>query len=137
MECISSKIEFTRHLEYYPIAKVHYFPSNFNFARVFIASKKKKWNSFCEFAKLLINVQLQHRIFWLQLRICQIHFLLLIEPLEILLVLGSISSYKHNKLLRENSVYTLWVRLLAIIFVLNGWLVVGNVSSDSFIKLRA
>ena len=60
---------------------------------------------------LLINVQIQHRIFRLQLQICQIHIVVMIKPW----VLHSISSYKHDNLLYGNSVRTLWVRLLAIL----------------------
>ena len=53
------------------------------------------------------NVQVQHRIFRLQLEICQIRFLVLIKLSGFLRVLGSISSYKHDNLLYGNSVRTL------------------------------
>ena len=66
----------------------------------------------------MINVQSKHCIFRLQLRICQIHFLvLLIKPWEILRVLGSISSYKHDNVLYGNSIRTLSVRLSAILLL--------------------
>ena len=102
-------MEFTEYLESLPIAKARSFSSNFNFARVFIASTKRKWNNFCESTSFasLINVPPQHRIFRMQQQICQIHFLVLIKCWV------PISLYKYDNLLYGNSVCTLWVWLLA------------------------
>ena len=104
-------------MEFFPIAKGHSFSSNFNFTRDFIAFSKNKWNSFCkmDYFFFLINVQSQHRIFWLQLQVCHFHFLVLIDTWEIIWVLGSNSSYKHDNLLYRKSVRILWVRLLVIL----------------------
>ena len=45
---MSCKMDFTGYLESFPIAKVHSFLNKLNFARVFIASTKKKKESFFE-----------------------------------------------------------------------------------------
>ena len=112
--CVTSKMNFKKYLDSFPIPKIHSFSNNFNSARAFIASSKNNEIDFANWSDFplgkcptitshcsTITASLSNSYSgsnW---------------ALEITRVLGAISLYEHG-----NSVRTLWVRQLAIILLL-------------------